>query len=362
MDHKLSDVLVKTAETQQRTDKAEELPFEQQDWNLDRGHRNPLHIKEEEEERWILQDEDQVQEVGKTDVTVKSEHEEKPQTSQIHHSQAESNSQKNLKTGSNEINCEGPEPASNFSYLQPDIDDKTLGSYKYVTEDNDSADSDFWKETRERQPGSHDKCNVGLGLGNVEKPFSCSKCGKIFSSRHHFRRHVSVTFMCPECGQRFGCKNSLKIHMTHTGEKPFSCTECGRKFSSERSVVIHTKIHTGEKPFSCTECGHKFISKRNLVIHRRIHTGEKPFSCAKCSKRFGVKCALIKHLRIHSDKPKGKPFICVLCDKEFKQVKNLRLHAKIHTGEKPFCCTVCQKKFTWKISLVRHHCGGKISH
>ncbi|PIO33989.1 hypothetical protein AB205_0101670, partial [Aquarana catesbeiana] len=87
-------------------------------------------------------------------------------------------------------------------------------------------------------------------------------------------------FSCTECGKRFHFKSNLIVHIkSHTEEKPHSCPES----------------HTGEKLFSCPECGKCFSNNSNLYAHQKLHTREKPYSCSECGKCFARKSDLLKH-------------------------------------------------------------------
>ncbi|XP_077321935.1 uncharacterized protein LOC143955696 isoform X2 [Lithobates pipiens] len=199
----------------------------------------------------------------------------------------------------------------------------------------------------------------------TNKRFSCTECGKCFSTTSNFYRHqrshtAEKPHSCPECGKCFSEKSNLYKHQRlHTGEKPYSCPECGKCFSNTSNFYRHQRSHTEEKKYSCSECGKCFSQKSHLYYHQRLHTGEKPFSCPECGKCFSMKSSLDTHQRLHTGE---KPYSCPECGKCFSVKSNLYTHQRLHKGEKPYSCPECGKCFSKTSNLSRHqrlHTGEK---
>ena len=119
-------------------------------------------------------------------------------------------------------------------------------------------------------------------------------------------------------------------------------------------VIKFGKTETVPAVFPCNICDQQFAFKYKLKLHKKIHSGEKPFSCDLCGMSFAHKNNLSVHNRkVHGVKEKNHK--CDICGKTFARNGHLKLHYNIHTGEKPYKCDICQKSFHADAGLAKHN-------
>lgn len=139
-----------------------------------------------------------------------------------------------------------------------------------------------------------------------ERPVSCEICGKLCQNSgslyvHQKWAHFKPKFECHICHRRMVTQENLNQHLISQHEKreKIVCAECGKTFTKKDSFKRHMAVHTGSKPHSCMICAKNFARRSQLRQHLLIHTGKKPFVCDICGKSFAQKPGLICHRKTH---------------------------------------------------------------
>ncbi|XP_043994372.1 sal-like protein 3 isoform X1 [Gambusia affinis] len=155
--------------------------------------------------------------------------------------------------------------------------------------------------------------------------------------------------------------DEVQLPQTHTqspradpvGETPSQATppelNPSASFASSSPPVLHLtdSLQTSEtsklqqlvenidkkisKPNQCILC-HRFLSCQSaLRMHYRVHTGERPFKCKVCSRAFTTKGNLKTHVTVHRETPPVQvQHSCPICEKKFTNAVALQQHIRLH--------------------------------
>ena len=123
------------------------------------------------------------------------------------------------------------------------------------------------------------------------------------------RRNIYISHFLHQIIQNYSSLNSLRRHkyLDHQvgldNEKVemevFECDLCDKNFKLQAKLTIHIKnVHEKVLSNICNVCGKGFLKAEALKIHNRVHTGERPLLCKYCkTSRFKESGALNNHYR-----------------------------------------------------------------
>lgn len=118
-----------------------------------------------------------------------------------------------------------------------------------------------------------------------------------------------------------------------------------------RGITSHTSGRGGVGVgVECAACGKVFSNTQLLRLHSRVHSGERPYKCF-CGRTFAHRSSMTAHERTHTGE---KPYACDVCNRKFALQSNLLSHKRTHNGTKKYRCEVCQKFFSRSTTLRDH--------
>ncbi|XP_056277616.1 sal-like protein 3 isoform X2 [Pseudoliparis swirei] len=84
-------------------------------------------------------------------------------------------------------------------------------------------------------------------------------------------------------------------------------------------------------PNQCVLCHRVLSCQSALKMHSRIHTGERPYKCRACGRAFTTKGNLKTHVSVHrEDAPVQVQHSCPICQKRFTNAVVLQQHIRMH--------------------------------
>uniref|UniRef100_A0A182VUM6 C2H2-type domain-containing protein n=1 Tax=Anopheles minimus TaxID=112268 RepID=A0A182VUM6_9DIPT len=189
----------------------------------------------------------------------------------------------------------------------------------------------------------------------------CPACCKPFQTIaklmwHRVKRFVPRKYPCKQCEETFNNWIKLKMHveLEHSETPPcFPCPQCDKTFIIRSRMKAHLKTHSARKDHTCDVCGSAFVNKGLLKRHRRsLHSTDLLFECKLCSKKFAVVEKLKIHQRVHTGE---RPFECSFCPRTFLHFSDRKRHEMaIHTGERPYKCKLCSASYIRNRELNLH--------
>ncbi|KAM4725708.1 sal-like protein 3b [Anableps anableps] len=84
-------------------------------------------------------------------------------------------------------------------------------------------------------------------------------------------------------------------------------------------------------PNQCVLCHRVLSCQSALRMHYRVHTGERPFKCKVCGRAFTTKGNLKTHVAVHRETPPVQvQHSCPICQKKFTNAVALQQHIRLH--------------------------------
>ena len=117
----------------------------------------------------------------------------------------------------------------------------------------------------------------------------CSFCPKSFDRSDYRKIHEEAVHLGIKKPWSQSVKSKL-VYEQNKIDKPFTCSYCGKGFSQKLQMISHSRIHSGEKPYQCDICFKQFRHASYYSLHKKRHDPnytkpEQPkATCSICAK------------------------------------------------------------------------------
>merc|ERR1712071_517334 len=247
-------------------------------------------------------------------------------------------------------------------------------------EDVCNAEADEYVDVNASRKVLHKFC-----VEPLDKTYSCDLCNvndlSVKEMVQHLRgAHDFKMYPCLECGQQFKTYGYFISHLVSTGkESIYGCRLCGivglvslymlqshlrthslcdichTCFESQTALRKHMFNHQQDSPYACTVCQVSYKNYESLEMHLLWKHGTESKPCPTCQEKTWL-CTyhFCPGAGANLAEVVDNPCVCTVCRLEFSKASMLKVHTRLHTGERPHKCHSCKKSFISKKLLAKH--------